>query len=410
MSFLRRAAAALLLTTFAVQPALARPRPALKVERVFLLYRHGVRAPLEGEAAIQAYRHPPLPRWSTPESLLTPHGAEALRRLGAWQRQEFAAAGLLPARGCPTAGRLAIWTNTVNRTITSGQALADGVAPGCIVPIGHLGPDAHDPLFEPLEAGAVPFDANAAVADILRYTGGATGIARPHAAAIRTFENILGCDTGPKPCDILNAPGEIAASADGKGIRMSGPIDITSGTAQVFLLQYLEGMPLAQVGWGRATPARLAEISRLHALLFDVHVRSPYMAPRIAGPMARRLLAALTAPDGTAVTLLVGHDNNIAALASLVRTHFQIPGYGRDDPPPGGAIGFELVREGGNGRQYVRAFYEAATPIQIRNLTRFGGTVRPARMPLTLGLCDPHRTGRCTLEAFTRALENVLVG
>ena len=52
MSFLRRAAAALLLTTLAVQPALARLRPALKVERVFLLYRHGVRAPLEGEAAI----------------------------------------------------------------------------------------------------------------------------------------------------------------------------------------------------------------------------------------------------------------------------------------------------------------------------------------------------------------------
>lgn len=65
MSFLRRAFA-----HGTRRSARACPRPALKVERVFLLYRHGVRAPLDGEAAIQAYRHTPLPRWLTPESLL----------------------------------------------------------------------------------------------------------------------------------------------------------------------------------------------------------------------------------------------------------------------------------------------------------------------------------------------------
>lgn len=410
MPLFRPIAAALAMAAALVAPpALARPRgtppPGLRIERIVMLYRHGVRAPLDGEAAIEAYAHPPLPRWSTPASLLTPHGAAALRRLGAYQRQRFVAAGLWPARGCPTRRQVDMWTNTVSRTIASGHALAEGLAPGCDMAVGHLPTDQHDPLFEPLEAGAVPFDAAAAVADVNRHTGGAAALARPYAAAVRTFERVLGCDRVQPRCDILAAPAEIRVSDDGRGIGLRGAIDVTSGAAQVFMLQYLEGMPLRQVGWGRATPARLAQISRLHALLFDVFDRSPYLAPRIAGPMSRRLLRALAAPDAAAVTLLIGHDNNIAALAAVLGTHFRVPGYALDDPPPGGALGLELLRDRRSGARYVRAFYEAATPDQLRHLVTFGGRQRPARLPLALGLCGTRAGAPCSLARFRAALE-----
>ncbi|WP_447410573.1 hypothetical protein, partial [Clostridium perfringens] len=68
-------------------------------------------------------------------------------------------------------------------------------------------------------------------------------------------------------------------------MALTGPIRRYSGTAQVLLLEYLEGLPMAQVGWGRATPAALKRLAVLHAALFDVYARPPYMAARVAGPL-----------------------------------------------------------------------------------------------------------------------------
>ncbi|MGC7969895.1 AppA family phytase/histidine-type acid phosphatase, partial [Salmonella enterica] len=67
---------------------------------------------------------------------------------------------------------MAIWTNTAARTIASGAALANGLAPGCTVPIGHLADGQTDPLFEPMRISPMPFDGAAAIASVQAYTGG----------------------------------------------------------------------------------------------------------------------------------------------------------------------------------------------------------------------------------------------
>jgi 4-phytase/acid phosphatase len=91
---------------------------------------------------------------------------------------------LLPAR-CPGARDLAIWTNTAARTISSGGALAQGIAPDCHVAVGHLPTDQVDPFFEPLRTGAIPFDGVAALASVRAYTGGAAAQARRYRAPCR---------------------------------------------------------------------------------------------------------------------------------------------------------------------------------------------------------------------------------
>jgi 4-phytase/acid phosphatase len=53
-------------------PVAVQARPALVPERLVMLYRHGVRAPLETEAALDGLAHPPLPAWPVAASLLTP--------------------------------------------------------------------------------------------------------------------------------------------------------------------------------------------------------------------------------------------------------------------------------------------------------------------------------------------------
>ncbi|WP_206244752.1 histidine-type phosphatase [Novosphingobium terrae] len=357
-----------------------------RIERLVLLYRHGVRAPLPGEAGLADLAPAPMADWSTAPTLLTLHGAEALTLLARWQAGQWRHLGLLPAHGCPSPRDLTLHANATERTIASAHALAEGLAPGCDLPVEHKPLGQHDALFEPMEAGTATVDGQQAAQDVNRYTGGAPAMAARQAPALSVMERILGCDKTPKPCHLSTMPGAISASADGHGLSLTGPIDKASGTAQVFLLEYMEGMPLAHIGWGRATPQAIAQVSPLHAALFDVFDRSPYMARRSGGELARQALTALFAPDQPRLTLLIGHDNNIAALTSLLGAGFQVPGLGRNDPPPGGALELALVRRP-DGTAFVKAFYVAATPDQVRHLTHFNPRHRPYEQALTLGLC-----------------------
>jgi 4-phytase/acid phosphatase len=399
---------------FGQTPADLKPSD-LKVERVVMLVRHGVRAPLPGEATTALARQA-WPVWSTPGSLLTPHGREGMRLLGAFDRALFESEGLLPIRGCPAPGRIAIWTNAVERTISTGQALAQGLAPGCGVKVDHLPLGAADPLFIWPGPDIKGFDASAAAAAINRETGGPAKIAAPYAGTIRTLETILGCRAPgvAHPCDIAATPAALTASQDGKGLDLTGPISITSGAAQVLMLEYVEGLPMSEVGWGRASLAQITQVSSLHGLLFDVYSRPPYIAPRVAGALAKRLLAAIEGrgEDGRAaapITLIVGHDDNIAAISALLGMHFQLPGYGYDDPPIGGALMFQVLRDPATHDRFVRVLYQAQTPDQLRRLTPLDLAHPPTLQPLTPE-CGQAAKSLCRLGDFSALLEGRLGG
>src|SRR5579859_853775 len=127
----RLARTLLALTAAAVFATAAQAGNSLQLERVVLLYRHGVRTPLPGEIQLNEVSGKPWPAWAQPPSELTPHGAAGARLMGRYDRQRLAAAGLFPARGCPDPSQLGFWANTDQRTIASAKALAEGFAPGC---------------------------------------------------------------------------------------------------------------------------------------------------------------------------------------------------------------------------------------------------------------------------------------
>lgn len=370
-----------------------------------VVFRHGVRAPLQGEAAAAHYADEAWPQWSTPASLVTPHGRKAVQLSGEYLRQWLMQQALLPRNGCPAPGSLTVWANTDQRTIDSGALLADALAPGCNVQAGHRAVGSNDPLFRPIEAGAVPFDANAAVAAIQRETGGPAALLQGHAADLQALQQILGCTK--TPCDFARMPSTLKPSADGRGLALGGPIDLTSGTGEVLLLQYAEGMPLSQVGWGRATPERLAQVSRLHALLFDIYARPHYMASRSGAPLAREVLQRFGDAGAPKVSVFVGSDTHIAALSSLLGVHFHLPGYGADDPPPGGALVLGLWRTP-DGHRSVRAQYLAQSLDQLRTLAPLDLDHPPLQQTLALGVCAGEQRMACPLLAFTQALERRL--
>lgn len=363
-----------------------------------MVMRHGVRAPLAGEVPPGTRTAAPWPRWPVEEGRLTPHGAAAIALQARAERGWLAGLGLIGGRGCPARGAVRIWTNTAARTIATGEALAQGLASGCGLTAGHHGADAVDPLFEPLRARPAGFDARAAVADIVRYTGGIDRLAERQKPALRLLDQVLGCGDAAG-CD----PGGVAAvvpTADGSGIELTGPVRTASGTAQVLLLEYAEGLPPAQVGWGRADAGLIERLGTLHAALFDVFTRPPYMTAFQAGPIGRHILAALARREGgPKVEFLVGHDTNVTALAAALQVPLAAPGYAMGDVAPGGALVLEVLRAGRSADRYVRLSLHSQSPDTIRTL----GTAVTRTVLAVPGCSTPSRP-LCPLPRFSRLL------
>jgi len=74
--------------------------------------------------AIEPFAAKPWPKWDVADGMLTPHGAEAVGRLGAWEGRMLAARGLLNAPACPKPGEVFAWASgALQRTVDTGNAL-----------------------------------------------------------------------------------------------------------------------------------------------------------------------------------------------------------------------------------------------------------------------------------------------
>ncbi len=389
--------------------------PGLKLERVVLLMRHGIRPPTKATVTPPGIAAAPWPRWEAPYGHLTAHGAEAIRMLGRFDRESLAARGLLPGDGCPKAGAVSVWSDTDQRTIATGDALLAGMFPGCGLANGHLAQGAKDALFHP-DVGGVPVDAAAARQAILAHVGSLERLRSRYGAAFDRLQHVLGCCAPavcqaaglPASCRMAELPGDIAPPKPGEGRPdATGLFDFAPSAAQTLMLEYAEGRK--EVGWGRASAADLELIGSLHAMKGDVLQRPALLGARNATRLARRMLDALERADGPALTVLVGHDTNIGELSGLLDFDWQVTGYAADTPPPGGAVGFERLVDRA-GARYVRAFYRSQTMQQMRELTRLDAA-RPAfRQALTIPGCAlPDDGTRCSLETFAALVRGKLV-
>jgi 4-phytase/acid phosphatase len=381
--------------TFAAALLAAAPNayaaPGLVADSAVLLMRHGVRPPTHEPALAPAIAPSPWPSWEVPDGYLTPHGARAIFLLATYDRAMFALSGLLPAAGCPAG--VTIYADVDERTVKTGDAFAAGLAPGCNIPTAHAA-GAKDSLFSPLDSATPGFDAKAAEAAMLAAAGGS--LAAPvtaNAALFQKMQTIL----APGETAFLQLPAKLFAKIPGRAPKLTGPIPEGASAAEDFLLEYTDGKPMNQVAWGRASEADVAALLALHPLEYTLTARPPYIATRAAAPLARRILAGLT--SGEKLTILVGHDTNIADLGGMLNLHWSLGGYPADDPPPGGGLLFMLAHDKTTGEKYVNVSYQVQTMDEIRNLS----AAPPALQPLPIPGCgNSTAPTACTLAAFSK--------
>jgi 4-phytase/acid phosphatase len=397
MSFpMMRAMAAML--AVAGTPAMA---ATYTVERVAILMRHGVRPPTKDPAMPAGIATEAWPSWTVKPGYLTERGAKAIEALGRADRLAFAADKLLPATACPAAGAITLISDSDQRTIATGDSWARGFAPGCAIPNVHKPQDEADPVFGAIEQGLVDYDpktADAAIAAALP-AGGIAAVEETERKNLTRLDAIL-CGSAKTACGLASERSGIAPAKPGQRPKLTGALDRGSTAAQILLLEYTDGKPMAQVGWSRATAADVSALSSLHATEFALLARPKYVAARNVAPIAKILRDALAAPTAGSpkVTIIVGHDTNVANLGGLLDLHWTIPGFATDDPAPGGAILLTLLRDG-DGARFVRATYRAQPLDAIRALKADTTTVT-----LDMPGCGKRADHLCPAATFDRLI------
>ena len=385
--------AALAASTLPVAAGARAPATAgLKVERVVVLMRHGVRPPTKDPAMPAGVAAQPWPAWPVPAGWLTPHGAAAVRLVAAADRAGFVAEALVPASGCPRPGSVRLIADSDQRTIATAEAYRDVLAPGCALAVEHRPQGERDPAFSPT-ADEAPLDPIAARRAVLAAAGPG-GIAAAEASVaplLRRLDAILCGGGGADRCGIAAQPTTLVINADGRP-KLAGALDRGSTAAQILLLEEAEGKPRDEVGWGRAGTRDVARLSRLHALEFALLARPLPLARRNLWALAPLIRDALTAEAGPAVVLIAGHDGNVAGLAGLLGVHWRVPGFAADDPSPGGALVLERLVDRA-GRRFVRVSYRSQTLAQIRSLS----PAPPVRVALRIERCPGGGVDRCPL-------------
>jgi len=406
-------------TAFALLPDHAAAE--LKLERVVLVSRHGVRAPTDSEA-LTHFTKKPWPNWPVGDSCLTPRGKMLASLMGAFYAQEFAAHGLLAQP--PNESEVFILADVDQRTRETAAGLREGIfsspklsdeqrnveekgAQGERPPACKS--DTRDPLFHPV-TGICRIDLAKAHHEIKKAAGGDVNVAQNRLAkSVDQLKDVLGQLDPPTS--------SIVENADKDSIGLKGPIAFGSTASEVFLLEYAQRFPRDQVAWGLvSTPERLMPLLKLHDLQFALLQRTRHLAKRQGSALLAQVLETLRqtaegksdplrpVPPEAKLVIYVGHDTNLANLGGILGANWKLPHYVKNETPPAGAMAFELLRDSTapRGQQYfVRMAYYSQTLPQMRDATDLTGKERPDKAAIKLA-CEKKGRSACALADFDK--------
>jgi 4-phytase/acid phosphatase len=409
---------------FAIVAEAEMPAAAPKLIYAVIVSRHGVRSPTTANQAINQFAAESWPECGVAPGELTPHGAKLLNILGVWYRQWLSGEGLLSSAGCEGADTVHARADVDQRTRESARALAEGMFPGCNLAV-HVVEGKTDPLFHPVAAGLVRGDAALAKASVSGRIGGHLDDLIPelrHSFELLN-EVLFACPAGAA-CPAAKRPGkqdllELKASLEGTmdGLAdIRGPLRTGSAIAENLLLEYADGKTGSDLGWGRLDETRLNEIMAIHIAYADLSRRTAYLARIQGSNLLSHILDSLEqAAGGKAVRgalgksgdrllVLDGHDTNLTHIAGMLNLNWLLPGYHRDDTPPGGALVFRLWRHA-DGRTSIETIYIAQTLEQMKNAKPLSREDPPAIAPIAIPGC-PVQGARieCEWEAFRKVV------
>lgn len=356
------------------------------------------------------------PAWSVPPGTLTPHGALLLTAFGTYYRALYARAGLFEPAGCPSADRIAVWADATPLAAASADALLAGLAPDCGLAHRGVAADAGvDPIFAPIPilGKADP----ALAADALSGAIGAkpSDVLSAYRLPYGRLDAILDCATAD--CrHIASLPASIAIDPTTDLASLRGPVDTAAAAVEELQLEYVEGLPSRDVGWGHLDLQTLQDLSQLRVLRQALENRNPYAARVTASNLAAHLLATLNqnvtgksnalspVPLQSRFVAFLGTDANVAGIGGLLRLSWLISGDAPNDVPPGSALVFELYdADAAQSTPFVQSYFVAQPLGAMRRATDASSVVSVRRVPVYVPGCPSLNCPIGTFNAIVQA-------
>lgn len=381
-----------------------------QLQQVLIMSRHNLRAPLADNGSVLQQSTPnKWPEWDVPGGQLTTKGGVLEVYMGHYMREWLAEQGLVKAGECPTSDAVYAYANSLQRTVATAQFFITGAFPGCDVPVHHQ--DAMgtmDPTFNP-----VITDKDTAFRDRAVQAMQTERQAMQLDESYKLLAQITHYDNSPsckeKQVCSLTDPKDTFSAGYEKEPGVSGPLKVGNSLVDAFTLQYYEGFPMDQVAWGEIkTDQQWRVLSKLKNGYQDSLFTSTAVAQNVAKPLVKYIDKALVTDQASApkITLLVGHDSNIASLLTALdfkpyQLHDQY-----ERTPIGGKIVFQRWHDQSASRDLMKIEYVYQSTEQLRNADVLTLQAPAQRVTLELKGCPADADGFCPLDKFNAVLND----
>lgn len=401
----------LLLALTVAIPVAAQTIPAADdgttLEQIIVFGRHSVRSPTAKLDTLLTYAVDHYPPFPVQPGYLTPHGQQAAALMGSYFRAYLLHERLLTGRAQTDLARSYFRANSIQRSNVTAAFFGAGLIPGATIPVHSFPLGQTDPVFDPLAAKVATVDPIRAAIEVRGLYNSGPALGSAYAEERSLLRSVLfGYPPGTQPPPATPAGKDDVASQpvllEPSPIPMTGAVINLGGletsvdAADAFVMEYATGLPMEQVAWGRLSLDAISRETRMEQMVFDVALRSPYLArvqsSNAASHILRTMEQAVIGDDipggfGNArsrVVVVISSDGYEAGLAGLLNLHWLLPGYQKDFCAPGGALVFELRRSRRSSDHIVRAFYTSQTFDQLRDLTPLTLQSPPATMQLLI--------------------------
>lgn len=375
-----------------------------QLQQVLIMSRHNLRAPLANNGSVLEQSTPNAwPEWNVPGGQLTTKGGVLEVYMGHYMREWLAEQKLVSAGECPASDSVYVRANSLQRTVATAQFFISGAFPGCDVPVHHqekMG--TMDPLFNPVitdESDA--FGQQAVSAMETQRKQYALGESYALLEKITRYRESPACKE-KQQCSLADGKETFSAKYQQEP-GVSGPLKVGNSLVDAFTLQYYEGFPLDQVAWGEIkTEQQWRVLSKLKNSYQDTLFTSQQVARNVAKPLVKYLDNALVeeADSAAKITVLVGHDSNIASLLTALEFKpYQLHDQ-NERTPIGGKIVFQRWHDATANRDLMKIEYVYQSSDQLRNTQALTLEAPPQRVTLALKGCPVDANGFCPIDKF----------
>lgn len=356
----------------------------LTLEKVTVVSRHNVRAPLEkylntlDEMTGDGYQ---WTRWSVPGGNLTLKGGALEMLFGEYFRLWLQNEHFLV---CPQDEEFYFGASPKQRTIATARAFAAGMLPYMTIPVHYKvdcngGPASSDPNYLPLLNDFCTFDCEFNTAAFKKEAKRELGELKAPSYAL--LEKVLRFDRSfyarKNKKEKFNDSVDVCLDFYKDKVRqeptMRGDLKDANMASDAFILQYYEMEDDSKAAFDYQLS--LDEWKEL-ALIKDEYgdilfTRAPIISVNVSHCMLRMIQTEMM-PGGHKFAFFCTHDSMIAALLAALRVEgYELPNTIETQTPIGGKVLFEQWKEtcSDNPQRYVRVRYLYQSSDQIRKMT-----------------------------------------